>query len=57
MLSLAVAIYCWSMAASILTFVAVLVVDRFVIRREEAYLNRRFGEAYRTYKQQVRRWL
>ena len=28
-----------------------------VIRREETYLERRFGEAYRQYRQEVRRWL
>ena len=28
-----------------------------VIAREEAYLERRFGEAYRNYKAHVRRWL
>ena len=28
-----------------------------VIRREETYLERRFGEAYRHYRQEVRRWL
>jgi protein-S-isoprenylcysteine O-methyltransferase Ste14 len=35
----------------------VVVVDRFVIAREEPYLERRFGQAYRDYKAQVRRWL
>ena len=34
-----------------------IVVDRFVIVREEAYLERKFGEAYRAYKGKVRRWL
>lgn len=28
-----------------------------VIAREEAYLDRRFGDAYRQYKARVRRWL
>lgn len=33
------------------------VVDRWVIPREEAYLERRFGDAYLEYKRRVRRWL
>jgi protein-S-isoprenylcysteine O-methyltransferase Ste14 len=28
-----------------------------VIAREETYLERRFGDAYRDYKARVRRWL
>jgi protein-S-isoprenylcysteine O-methyltransferase Ste14 len=28
-----------------------------VVAREEAYLERRFGEAYQEYKTRVRRWL
>ena len=28
-----------------------------VVAREEAYLERRFGDAYRDYKERVRRWL
>ena len=34
-----------------------IVIDRFVIVREEAYLERKFGEAYRAYKGKARRWL
>jgi len=36
---------------------AVVVIDRFVIAREEAYLRRRFGAEYEAYCQRVRRWL
>ncbi|MGD1016508.1 MAG: methyltransferase [Roseiarcus sp.] len=35
----------------------VVVMDRMVIAREEAYLLRRFGEEYRRYRERVRRWL
>ena len=42
----------------LLLVVPVLVVIRSgVIAREEAYLTRKFGEAYRQYTTQVRRWL
>jgi len=34
-----------------------LVVQRGVIRREEAYLERKFGDTYRAYQARVRRWL
>jgi protein-S-isoprenylcysteine O-methyltransferase Ste14 len=40
-----------------LVALAVLIVDRFVIRREEAYLERKFGDPYRAYRAKVRRWL
>ena len=36
---------------------SVLVIRYGVIAREEAYLTRMFGEAYRQYMRQVRRWL
>ena len=35
----------------------IVIVDRFVIGREEPYLERKFGQAYRDYTARVRRWL
>lgn len=34
-----------------------LVVDRFVIQKEEAYLAAKFGSDYAAYRNRVRRWL
>jgi len=36
---------------------AVYAVTKLAIEREEAYLERKFGAPYSTYKQNVRRWL
>jgi protein-S-isoprenylcysteine O-methyltransferase Ste14 len=40
-----------------LTLPLAVVVRYGVVAREEAYLERRFGDAYRDYKSHVRRWL
>jgi protein-S-isoprenylcysteine O-methyltransferase Ste14 len=37
--------------------VAIAIIDRGVIAREERYLERRFGAPYADYKRRVRRWL
>jgi protein-S-isoprenylcysteine O-methyltransferase Ste14 len=37
--------------------VAMWVLVRMVIRPEEAYLERKFGESYLSYKRRVRRWI
>ena len=34
-----------------------LIIDRFVIVREERYLEDLFGDSYATYRNRVRRWL
>ncbi len=34
-----------------------LLLDRLIVRKEEAYLRGKFGEAYADYRARVRRWL
>lgn len=41
----------------ILTLPLAITIRYGVVAREEAYLERRFGEAYRSYKARVRRWV
>jgi protein-S-isoprenylcysteine O-methyltransferase Ste14 len=41
----------------ILTLPLAITIRYGVVGREEAYLERRFGDAYREYKARVRRWL
>jgi protein-S-isoprenylcysteine O-methyltransferase Ste14 len=49
-------LFAWGWA--LLLLVPVLVILQLaVIRREEAYLERRFGDQYRQYRVRVRRWL
>ena len=46
--------YLWSAA---LLPVVLVVIDRYVVAREERYLQRRFGAQYTAYRSKVRRWL
>ena|SRR6266498_2260391 len=46
-----------AIAAVILLPVLLLIITFGVIRREELYLERKFGVQYREYRQHVRRWL
>ena len=41
----------------ILWVVVLLILDRFVIAREELHLDAVFGETYEAYKARVRRWI
>ena len=52
---LAIAMNSW--VALLLLLPCIVVVDRFVIQREERYLAAKFGTAYDAYRQTVRRWL
>jgi len=46
-----------SLWAIVLLPLALVVVHFTVIKREEGYLEQKFGEEYRAYKARVRRWL
>jgi protein-S-isoprenylcysteine O-methyltransferase Ste14 len=46
-----------SIVALILLAVVLVIIRTQVIAREERYLEARFGDDYRAYKRQVRRWL
>ena len=35
----------------------IIIIQEYMIKREEKYLERRFGAAYNDYKTNVRRWL
>jgi protein-S-isoprenylcysteine O-methyltransferase Ste14 len=43
--------------ALILLPLVLVVIDRFVITREERYLARRFGDQYAAYRRRARRWV
>lgn len=59
MILLLVGIGCWANSIWFLTWAAVaaILLTVYVIKREEQYLERKFGAVYSTYKRRVRRWL
>ena len=46
-----------SLGALLMLPLAVLLIDRLVIAREERHLSARFGPAYEEYRRRVRRWI
>ena len=46
-----------ALALLIAVFVGVAVIQVLVVRKEEAYLERKFGEVYLEYARKTRRWL
>lgn len=51
------AVLLWSVWILLLTPLCAWLLQRLAILPEEAYLERKFGEAYLAYKNRVRRWL
>ena len=46
-----------SLLALLLLAPVIVIIRMYVISREEAYLERTFGDEYRAYKARVRRWI
>lgn len=57
LLHLGIALWARSVWLVLWVVPAVLVIDRFVIPREERHLESVFGETWRDYRARVRRWL
>lgn len=54
---LGIAALAGSLWIALMVMPSLLVLQFGVVLREEAYLERRFGEAYRDYRTRVRRWI
>jgi protein-S-isoprenylcysteine O-methyltransferase Ste14 len=51
-----IAMFARSLPAFVLLPICLGLLDRLVVTHEERYLERRFGDAYRTYRDAVPRW-
>lgn len=52
-----IATYASSLWAILLLPVVFWLIDNWVVKREENYMEQKFGDAYRSYKSRVRRWI
>ena len=57
LLQLGIGLWHDRLAVVLMAIPAAIALDRVVIRREEAYLARKFGALYLAYLQRVRRWV
>ena len=57
LLYLGIAAWVNSLWILLLLVPVLVVVDQGVIKREERYLEKKFGDEYLRYKSQVRRWI
>jgi len=57
MVQLGIALLCQSIGGVLSVPLAIALVDRFVIAREEPHLRATFGRDYENYSKRVRRWL
>jgi protein-S-isoprenylcysteine O-methyltransferase Ste14 len=57
LISLGIAFEVNSLWGILTTIPLIVFLDRYPIRKEERYLEQKFGDEYRAYKKQVRRWI
>ena len=57
MVQLGIALFAQSIGGLVSVPLAVLLIDRFVIAREERHLQRVFGADYERFRKRVRRWI